>query len=253
MPSAISWTCLQVRLWHDLPIKTISRLQTRSARSFDNMAHTFINAGKRSRCVKYETRLVWYAPEVNDNAAWIAFWRRPTRKYQHSDHVVQSSRIPDKIFLCEWYFQLHLQNLRRQHRLHPALRAQQWCRRWDSYIFLSIWHLEWLSKSEPVSVQRRKVNELWLTSRAFSSLGATALLIWQTARANSCWVSFYTMVNSYIDIFMPVETTWKWRRSSAVTSSNRRCRLNLSGFRRKNSSQKPSEWTVSFSSSFCEC
>jgi len=39
---------------------------------------TFIREGKRSRCVKYERRLVWYAPDTTDKATSIAFCRVST-------------------------------------------------------------------------------------------------------------------------------------------------------------------------------
>jgi len=42
------------------------------------MLPTFIKAGNKSRWVKYETRLVWYAPDVRDRATSIAFWRTST-------------------------------------------------------------------------------------------------------------------------------------------------------------------------------
>ena len=34
---------------------------------------TFINEGNKSLCVKYERRLVWYAPDVIDRANSTAF------------------------------------------------------------------------------------------------------------------------------------------------------------------------------------
>ena len=39
---------------------------------------TFINEGNKSLCVKYERRLVWYAPDVIDRATSTAFWRMST-------------------------------------------------------------------------------------------------------------------------------------------------------------------------------
>jgi hypothetical protein len=39
---------------------------------------TFIKEGNKSLCVKYESRLVWYAPDVIDRATSTAFWRMST-------------------------------------------------------------------------------------------------------------------------------------------------------------------------------
>jgi hypothetical protein len=35
--------------------------------------------------VKYERRLVWYAPDMTDNATSIAFWRMSTVKIEQDD------------------------------------------------------------------------------------------------------------------------------------------------------------------------
>jgi len=39
---------------------------------------TFINEGNKSLCVKYDRRLVWYAPDMIDRATSTAFWRMST-------------------------------------------------------------------------------------------------------------------------------------------------------------------------------
>ena len=87
---------------------------------------TFMSAGKRSLCVKYERRVVWYAPDTTDNATSTAFCRvstvfcqrvastrepttltTPSRSYchiqrrnkvcEHSIHLVQSGDHIDDI------------------------------------------------------------------------------------------------------------------------------------------------------------
>ena len=49
---------------------------------------TFIKAGNKSLWAKYDTRLVWYAPEVNDKATSIALLRISTINRQLSARMI---------------------------------------------------------------------------------------------------------------------------------------------------------------------
>ena len=60
------------------------------------MAHTFINAGNKSRWVKYDTRLVWYAPEVSDRATSIALLRISAITSQHRAKILIGSEAPTR-------------------------------------------------------------------------------------------------------------------------------------------------------------
>jgi hypothetical protein len=88
-----------------------------------------------------------------------------------------------------------------------------------------------------------------LTSRACTSAGALPACMHVTALENSCRVCTYIGVNQ--DSSRPPSPhphTWRCSKSSGLKPFKMRCSVTRSGFSRKNSLQKPSDFSLSSSS-----
>lgn len=78
-------------------LAAVVRHGSRSLVGFLHGERTFISAGKRSLCVKYETRLVCHAPETRDSATSIAPSRISTEKeFQCMDASQDHRNIQDR-------------------------------------------------------------------------------------------------------------------------------------------------------------
>lgn len=69
-----------------------SRSQLKPVTDHDkSVLDTLITAGKRSRCMKYVNKLVWYAPEATASAASTALFRRSTASRQSPPRMRRST------------------------------------------------------------------------------------------------------------------------------------------------------------------
>lgn len=212
-----------------------------------------MSEGKRSRCVKYERRLVWYAPDVIAKATSTAFCRTCTNYYvstiecihirciwekgrtrpavsdckiqccdevcEEDIHFVQSSKNIDYIRTRVVIFLAQYSGKERSQRLHVSAAIT----------------LE--SSDKRLYIERVSVPG---TNSRFD------MFYWSRKEVSCLRLQKVSVL--FITFFANLCPTCKCRRSSALSSLIVLSRDALSGFNRKNSRQNPSDFSSSSSS-----
>lgn len=158
--------------------------------------YTFIRAGNRSRCVKYDNSPVWKAPQAMHNATCMAFRRTSTvvAPCQNlTPYSCQERFVPARpVLICA--SKLTTKSVNIESTLSSPVNWEmmselRFVYRFDSTSRRKIFNVYPMSISSQYNMRpKKKSNPETLTSNAISSDGLTPALTQLTARQNNCLV-----------------------------------------------------------------